>query len=39
MPTILDAPPAIVRSDLDALRSALDASIPRKNAGDLLIAT
>ncbi|MDW7710084.1 MAG: endonuclease/exonuclease/phosphatase family protein [Deferrisomatales bacterium] len=39
MPTILDSPPANVRNDLDALRNGLDTFIPRKNAGDLLIAT
>ena len=39
MPTILDAPPANVRTDLESLRNALDATIPAKGPGSLLIAT
>lgn len=40
MPDITDTPPARVRADLGSLRTALDAAIPAKQAGqNLLIAT
>jgi endonuclease/exonuclease/phosphatase family metal-dependent hydrolase len=40
MPTIHDAPPASVQTDLNSLTDALDAAIPQKTAGsNLLIAT
>jgi endonuclease/exonuclease/phosphatase family metal-dependent hydrolase len=39
MPTIHDTPPDIVRTDLDRLARALQASIPPKTDGNLLIAT
>lgn len=40
MPEITDSPPAGVKSDLDSLNAALDATIPKKkNSKNLLIAT
>ena len=39
MPTILDLPPAIVRTEMDLLRSDLDQNIPAKTQNNFLIAT
>lgn len=39
MPTIFDAPPQHVQNDLNGLAAALDARIPAKSDGNLLVAT
>lgn len=39
MPTIFDAPPQGVRDDLNDLATALDALVPTKSDGNLLVAT
>ncbi|WP_284125881.1 endonuclease/exonuclease/phosphatase family protein [Parerythrobacter aestuarii] len=39
MPAITDPPPAVVAAELDALKTALDASIPAKTDDNTLVAT